>query len=312
MSSSWKTAFSAILRADKSETEDVSTIEQFLSHPDVLELLSHPFNAFCPPSQERKAAFETKTSAINVTPSSSARYDIKEIKDDALWLSKEAAIDEVSALRVVVVECQSRTCAQLVDRFSSEELAGIQDAAGRNQSVLPVDLLSLGDDAKTVQAAFDTKNSRQLRILRTYLCERRSLLDCVKTLLQGFLYQRSDGYGSRQGKEPEQLSSRLVKIGEGLARVTARESEAFLLECIASIDANIRRINEGSGWYKEEGSREDVEIEWINNQISEITITMEIIFQSLDTSNFIASSRLVLAWVHMVTENGFFEAFTSV
>jgi nuclear pore complex protein Nup188 len=299
MSSSWKTAFSAILRADKSETEDVSTIEQFLSHPDVLELLSHPFNAFCPPSQERKAAFETKTSAINVTPSSSARYDIKEIKDDALWLSKEAAIDEVSALRLVVVECQSRTCAQLVDRFSSEELAGIQDAAGRNQSVLPVDLLSLGDDAKTVQAAFDTKNSRQLRILRTYLCERRSLL-------------RSDGYGSRQGKEPEQLSSRLVKIGEGLARVTARESEAFLLECIASIDANIRRINEGSGWYKEEGSREDVEIEWINNQISEITITMEIIFQSLDTSNFIASSRLVLAWVHMVTENGFFEAFTTV
>jgi nuclear pore complex protein Nup188 len=298
------------LSASTSEAEGNSTIERFLSSPDILELLSHPFKAFPKPSSQSKSAFETKTSAINVTPSSSARYDIKEIKEDALWLSKEAAIDEVSALRVVVVEWQTRAFTQLLDPFSNEELAGIQDAAGQSQSSLPVALLSQGADSKALEEAFDSSDSRRLRILYIYLSESRHLLKCVDVLLQKSIAGQRSGSGKGKTRQPE--IQNLAEIGQSLARSTPAESQEFLLECIDGVEGNIQKIDSGSGWYKEDGEREDVELEWINSQITEATLRMEIIFQTIDIAEAIASSTTVLAWLKLTTSYNFFDGFATV
>jgi nuclear pore complex protein Nup188 len=300
------------LKPNNSQVESNSTIERFLSSPDVLELLSHPFKAFPKPSQQTKSTFETKTSAINVTPSSSARYDIKEIKEDAIWLSKEATIDELSALRVVVIEWQTRTYAQLLDPFSEEELSGIQDAAGHSQSSLPVALLSQGEDSKTLQDAFDSTKSRRLRILYTYLSESRHLLKCVNLLLQKSTHEQRHAPGNGRGKAPGEAVPSLTEIGQRLARSTPEESQEFLLECIEGVEIRIKKIDSGSGWYREDGGREEVELEWINNHITEATSTMEIIFQTIDISEAIASSNTVLAWLRLVASYNFFDGFVTV
>lgn len=56
------------------------------------------------------------------------------MKEDALWLSGKAQIDETSALRVVVVECQSRAAARLSAPFSEDELINIRETAGNSTS----------------------------------------------------------------------------------------------------------------------------------------------------------------------------------
>lgn len=301
------------MRPDTHKSDEVSTIEHFLSSPDVSAILSHPFSAFPGPSQQTRSAFDAKTSAINVTPSSNARYDTKEIKEDALWLSKEAAIDEVSALRVVIVEWQFRTYAQLLDRLSSEELAGIQEAAGQSQSYLPTALFSQATDAKTTEAAFNTPDSRRSRILRTYLSERRHLLKCVDTILQKSLHERDQSqHLGGKGKSNEAAVSKIVEYGQSLVGLTPKETETVLLEFIEGVGATIKRLDSGSGWYKEDGGREDIETEWINSQITEATSAMELIFQTLHTIESPPSSNIVLAWLGFVTNYTFFDGFTTV
>jgi nuclear pore complex protein Nup188 len=57
------------------------------------------------------------------------------VKEDALWLSEKAQIDETAALRVAVEECQSRAAARLITLFSEEELASIRETAGNSTSM---------------------------------------------------------------------------------------------------------------------------------------------------------------------------------
>ena len=279
----------------------------------MLDLLANPFNAFPDPSPQSKSAFETKTSAINVTPSSSGRYDIKQVKEDALWLSHEAKIDEVSALRVVVAECQSRTSTQLLGRFSDEELASILQAAGNNKfpSSIPVSLLSQGLDPESIQAEFDTQQSRKLRILRTYLSERQHLLKCAQTLLHEIIYRYPKSSETRKGRGKEDVSQWFEDtrniLGEKL-----RNPADFLQQCFQGIEINIKKIESGSGWSLEDGGREEIEIKWVSTQITEATYAMEMIFQTLDSSPLITSSVLVLSWFRLFQGCGFFGNFEMV
>lgn len=209
-----------------------------------------------------------------------------------------------------MVEWQTRTSTQLLDPFSNEELAGIQDAAGQSQSSLPVALLSRGTDSKTLEEAYDSSESRRLRILYTYLSESRHLLRCVDMLLQ---YSIHGGHTeSRKGAAPESRSQRLIEVGQSLARRGPTESQEFLLECIAGVEANIKKIDAGSSWFKEDGGREEVELEWTNSQVAEATLAMQLIFQTIDISEAIASSTTVLAWLNLTTSYSFFDGFPNV
>ncbi|RFU34596.1 hypothetical protein B7463_g1730, partial [Scytalidium lignicola] len=307
---SWKAVFSAIQDNDTSGLENKSDIERFLCDSETLEILAHPFNAFPKPSAQSKSAFETKTSAINVTPSSKTKYDIKEVKDDAQWLSKEANISETSALRVVVEECQSRPYAKLRGRFSEEELISIQEAAGDNKAsnVLPLPLLSSGLDVNTIKTDFDSLNTRRARIITTYLSERRYLLKCVETLLQRHLYRTDSSLQRGKGKDLELATSWVENIAEGLWKELAISDE-FLLECFKAIRSYVENITAGSGFYRGEGAREEIEIEWTCTQLAEATHTMEIIFQVVDSSTGIQSSTVVLGWFQLISQFGFFNDF---
>lgn len=88
---------------------------EFLADPLSKESLTTPFDPFSSAFADRKSQFDKRTSAINVTPNGgTGSYDIKVVKDDSLWLAKEAKIDEVSALRLVVLEHQARSKEQLL------------------------------------------------------------------------------------------------------------------------------------------------------------------------------------------------------
>jgi nuclear pore complex protein Nup188 len=296
------------LNADDSGKEKTSAIKLFFTDPTVQHLLAHPYIAFHGPSQQTKAAFETKTSAINITPSPNTRYDIKQVKEDALWLSKEARIDELSALRIVVEEFQSRPYSQLLGRFSNEELVGIQDVIGVSQA--SVALLSQGTEMNTIQEDLDAQVTRRPRILRKYLSERRHLLQCVNLLTQSSLFDGPETYKDSKGKSLEVSPSWPAEIGNNLLRI-GQALDQYLLESIEGIDQNIKNIDSGSGWYKDVGGREDLESEWINSQIVEATRTMEVIFMLLN-GPFVCTSKVIISWLQLLTKYEFFEQFVTV
>lgn len=231
------------------------------------------------------------------------------MKEDALWLSQEAKIDEISALRIVVEECQSRAHAQLLGCFSNEELVGMQDSADQSQSSVPVALLSQAADAEAIQRNFNTQDSRRLRLLRIYLSERHYLIKCVNYLLQHCIYKPLLESEPGRAKEREEPSIPTEKIGRTLVQQIL-ESGGWILDCIKAIDANVKNVNDGSGWYKDDNGREAIEIEWNNAQIAEATQITEIVFQIIDTTENVISAAAVLAWLRLVDGCDFFQLRT--
>lgn len=310
---SWKSAFSAISSSAELGTDHKVAIQKFLEDPDVLNLLSNPFEAYPAPSSQTKATFETRTSAINATPSSTAQYDIKEVKEDALWLSKTAQIDEVSALRITVEECQSRATAQLQGPFSEEELASIREAAGESKysSPIPVSLLSQGVDAEAIKKEFDNQHSRRERILQTYLSERRNFLKCGEHLLHACFSNPESLAENGKGKGPQVAPSWIIERGRALAsQLELNGGDKFSLRCIKFIDTKIKSIENGSGWFSEDGGRENVEIAWIQTQIVEATHSMEILWHFLVYVIGFPSSQVALGWFRLQQSFGFFNTFS--
>ena len=296
-------------------------IESFLTIEKVSELLENPYAAYPPPSVETKNAFDTKTSAINVTPSSNAQYDIKEIKEDALWLSKAANVNEVSALRIVVEECQSRAAAQLLGPFSEEELASIRVAAGNNRysSSIPVGLMSQGAEPQQTQTEFGLQESRRKRMLRTYLSERRYLLKCSERIfhqvfLSYLLPDETTANPAGFAIAPGWLQT--FGIGAFTAKLNADNfpgPDVILKRCIGGIATNIKNLTAGSGWFSEDGGREDVEIDWMRSQITEAIHSMELMWQFLQNyCHEPCSSETIMAWFHLQQDYSFFNSFELV
>jgi nuclear pore complex protein Nup188 len=303
--SSWKSVFLVILDSDAPEKGVPSVIDGFFSDPTVQELLAQPFAAFSPPSQQSKSAFETKTSAINVATAPNAPYDMKQVKEDALWLSKEAKLDEITALRIVVQECQSRAAALLEGRFSTEELAALQEASSLSQSIIPVSLLSQAVEVDVLQAEFDKEDHRRLRIAQAYLSERRYLLKCVNYILQKTIYNLGKLSDKNVGdKKPESDFSPMEDLGRSLINGMGG-SDSWILACLAAIEVNFQSVSNGPEWFKDGAGRDDIEVEWANVRIAEATHILEILFQTLGLLDGVPSSRTVLTWLQLVMENNF-------
>ncbi|CZR58058.1 related to nucleoporin nup184 [Phialocephala subalpina] len=309
---SWKSAYTAISSNIELRDEHKAAIQKFLEDSEVTNLLSNPFDAFSVPSPQTKSAFETKTSAINVTPSSNAKYDLKQIKEDALWLSKVAEVDEISALRVVIEECQSRAAAQILGPFSEEELVGIREAAGNSKysTPIPLSLLSQAVDLSTIQQEFEKEGNRRWRILRTYLSERRHLLKCADTLLHACYHKENSRREQGTGKQPELPPSWLDKAGDALYANIPRGSEFELIsKGIASLETSVKRLEAGSGWCDECAGGEELELDWFQSQIAESIHTMELIWLFITYVTDCAPSTVILAWFRLQQSCKFFSIF---
>ena len=92
--SSWDVAYNAL--CDPKTASKSVPLRNFLSAEENLNILSRPWRPFAEPSTEAKNRFETRTAPVNVTPSNNGGYNLDEIKEDTLWLSKQANISEDS------------------------------------------------------------------------------------------------------------------------------------------------------------------------------------------------------------------------
>ncbi|KAI9838501.1 MAG: hypothetical protein M1838_004557 [Thelocarpon superellum] len=316
---SWKTAFLGLISYTARSSPAVSalprrqelSLERFLSDSTTTSLLIRPYQSFHAPTPQTRAAFETRTAAINVTPHPQGRYKLEELIDDALWLSREAKIDEVSALRIVLLEWQSRPAKQLLLGFADEELASLEDVAGGASwtSALSFNQSTLSSRPSTDATVFTAPSPRRIRILQQYLSERRYILKVSELLLLSSVARADTRPSAARGDPawPERIGKTIIN-----ARVAGKSAEAhqkpFVVECVDALQERLVGLEQGSGWFKDD-PRPELDAEWGSSLLLELVHLLQIIYLVLDSLDGMTSSTVALVWLRFVSKYAFFDTF---
>ena len=301
--------------------DDNESIKKFLSDPQTLALLLHPLAPFSSPSNQSKSSFDTKTSPINVAQKEHSQYDIDEVKGDALWLSKTVQIDELAALRIVVLEWQTRSVAQLLQSSSLNLVPDLGQAL--NQSTTGHgSILAKSQSQGHGAPELSTELVRKRRLLDLFLQERRYLLKCAEFVLSFALNDAAEreagGAESFAGGETQWLTD----IGLDLlcqwsqeATVSSKkpqQGKSFLIEATAAIRARIMKLGEGNGWLVPEALQTDIEILWGTNQAIEMVHIMQIMQDLLQSTITITNADTIIPWFRLMSEVAFLEGFQLV
>ncbi|TGJ81663.1 hypothetical protein E0Z10_g7100 [Xylaria hypoxylon] len=313
---SWKLVASALMDPS-GHRQSSQTVIDFFNDPLVQSFFTSPGSAFEPSTDKSQhhATFEKKTAAIHVTPTPNEKYDINAIKADAVWLSKNARINEVAALRIVVVEYQSRPTSQLLGPISNQDVASLRAAAGAGNTqasnIIPGLSLTATLDASEIQADFDKPESRRQRIFRTYLSERRyyaATNECIFTLmLQERLPTSSateasnsirksllDVYGI-SSKQPQKPTA---DIPTKTCHALIAQYLSLLPDCIRQAGANLESVVED----KELLTEDNREL-WMHTSLTEMLHRMTILFQLLDqSSDSFVSDTVAKQWFSLVND----------
>ncbi|KAF2154197.1 hypothetical protein K461DRAFT_292863 [Myriangium duriaei CBS 260.36] len=210
LSISWRSIYTSL--SDPSCIATKPAIDRALKDDTFRTLLTSPWTAFSKPTPDTKSQFETRTAAINVPTHSNGHYDISELRADALWLAKETAVDEVTALRTVILEWQQRTDQALLSNWYEEEVSNLQACAAAPGIQAIQELVSLHGGslpADEVPDAQKSEPSRRRLIFSFHLQEREYFYKAVETVAG--IAQRADLQLARSALPPSLIISQEVR-----------------------------------------------------------------------------------------------------
>ncbi|KAI1197372.1 nucleoporin subcomplex protein binding to Pom34-domain-containing protein [Nemania serpens] len=313
---SWKLVASALM--DPSGHRQGSQIViDFFKDPLVQSFFTSPSSAFEPSADKSShhATFEKKTAAIHVTPTPNEKYDINIIKEDALWLSKNARINEVAALRVVVVEHQSRPTSQLLGPISNQDVANLRAAAGagnaQTSNIIPGLSLAGSLDASEIQADFDKPESRRRRIFQTYLSERRyyaATNDYIFTLMLQDKFPTSPATEASNTIRQSLLNAYGISSKQpqkSTADIPTKTSHALIAQYISLLPDCIQRARTSLESLVDDKClvTDDVQELWMHMSLAEMLHRMTILFQILDrSSDSFVSDTIARQWFSLVND----------
>ncbi len=264
---------------------------EFLTDPFVLGLIAAPSSVFAPATAETASAFETRTAAINVTPAPDDKYSICTIQADTSWLSKAVGINEVAALRIVVVELQSRAQAFLAAPLTSQDATNIRKAASGSTLTIAEGTF----DADELWSDFNTEKSRRQRLLTTYLSECRCFAFAVDII----------SIMALNGTAPFSADNEIARTSLSAPSTYI----SHLRRCITRADLGVPNTITNAGV----DLAENLAAAWTSTALTEAVHWMSVIFvvlQSLGPT--FASPALTAEWFGCVGEYGFFDAITTV
>lgn len=284
-----------------------------MSHPQSTALLANCLNPFPSPSAKSKSDFDSKTAAIHAETTTQSSYDLKEIKADALWLSQKAGIDETTALRITVLEWQTRPATRLLSKFSDEETTSLQSAAGvdnlRASLAGPSFSEILRQKGENTASDFSSEGNRRLRLRSIFIEERSHVLKTSRRLFSLSLHNDVPGqptlpqpHGSGGPISLSALGGEIFKdrsAGDG--------HRQFLQECISAIRNRLSEMQDIDGWLGPAESNEEVADAWKTGLVEDITHILQILFLQLQASAEIPDSGLLLSWLRLMTDYDFLQ-----
>lgn len=311
-SRSWKGAFLYACNPEN-VVDDAGTLHAFLSRPESVQLLSNCLNPFPPPSTKSKTDFESKTAAIHTETSAQASYNLKEIKEDALWLSQKAGIDEISALRIAVLEWQNRPATRLLSGFAEEETSSLQGANGAENFRVSLagpsfaEILNPNAGFKDDASLFGSLENRRLRLRNIYLLERGHVVKTARKLLALLLGSRAN----EKSMEPahNERSTKLCELAETVFenKLAGEGWSTFVQACIKATRDRLTALEGDGGWLGLAESNEATEDMWRTTLVEETLHILQILFLQLQASKEIPAGELQLSWLELMRDYSFLE-----
>jgi nuclear pore complex protein Nup188 len=317
-SRSWQDAYDAVsavvVRARNREPDSggskTNKVAQIFEQPSIVAFLKDraasrcllsAFEPFPPPSPITKAELEKLTSAVNASCGQKVPYDIKQVKDDTLWLANEAKVEETAALRIAVLEWQLRPR----DRLLWSDPDGVASAADTTMGASFNGSASFSQsflaEVRATDGTFETDHARRARLLRLYLRERLHVLRLADLLIRFYM-----DHGSSKERTPQLLETGKA-LFSAICKTEARaiKHESCVHEFVGALQQRINRIESGSGWYAKEGGSDPLELAWSQAQVDEMVpilqLTLSVIYKA------IPSSKSTLSYFELMKERHFFD-----
>lgn len=279
--------------------EENRAVHRFLADAKAKEILSKIQETFPKPNSQARSSFDRLTSAINTPSSANGKYNIEQLKNDSLWLSKTAGIDEVSALRLATLELQRRPEDQIVDDVKSTEETGF----GRSlrQPALLRSILGASQATDLSRSVFrvesaDTK-TRQLRLLALLLLERVNVSKIRQLATFAFT-----------AKEDFKGPAWLRELGSSLTSTWVEATgdfHSFSAEILAAFDTGLESIKNGCPWMLDEDQREQLWALWIDSAATEFVLNAQVLLHLVQDRSSLLPSNLVTGWFELMDKTFF-------
>ena len=267
---------------------------------------------------QTRAIFDNLTSAINITPTRKGKYDIQQIKDDALWLSKEVGVSEILALRTVVLEWQSRTAVRLRDGVTEDSMSpGIAPGIStgfKSSLLLSRSLRPLHSSQIIDVEAFESLEARQIRLLETHLSERQYACKVTELLVFDKLARTVpaiQGPTDRDSGTIEFVATQILRTWN-LDGVQENDKKHFLVSLVGYLESKAQDINKGSGWLLAKEHVPSIELFWTETLLLEIMHGMQLILIAVGSLEGITRSDILLSWFKFTVSQGLSDCFRTV
>ncbi|OAP57903.1 hypothetical protein AYL99_08641 [Fonsecaea erecta] len=290
---SWEDLFDALFSHDKLR-RDFAT--KLLSGHHTKDIFQSTFPSFPPPSPSSKTAFDSQISAIPA--SLDGQFNRDELKEDALWLSKQANVEEQEALRLTILEWQYRSECRLREGFCQAEVASLKNALGPD--FVDRKIQGRGSLLERDEAIFNSRNARRTRLIRWHLEQEVMLLRIAKELLDVHLLPDTDDTSPPQ---PRRVSTNFGRRGRS-ALASDIENGVRLIR------AQLRNLESARPWGLNK-SDENIKDVQHTASLQMISLALEILFLRLRCSDEQPTSESILLWLQLMSSVGFFASFNS-
>ena len=288
---------------------------------EATQILSNPLRPFSEPSSQTKSAFETRVAPIHTASSNNVNDDIAEIKEDSLWLSKEARIDELAALRLALLEWQNRPAEKILSGFAGEEYKSVQDVAASASfgvsSLLGASLsASMAVDLQTGPDHFSSTLRRRFRLLKLYVSERVHALKVSEYLVRTptvdkYIATRLGGRNSHlEGSQPiEWIKALGSDVLQAQQQLSGNQALAAAVQILDLTVDNLLGPG-GSNWQLGEEMQDEIELVYRKGKMAEMVHILQLMLVHLDGSP--PSKSVVLEWFSFTAKYDFFRELWSV
>lgn len=310
----WDIAYRALCEPETASRSEA--LRDFLTAKENADILTRPWKPFADPSPQEKSRFESKTAPISVTPAQNGHYNLEEIKEDSLWLSKEAQISEYAALQLVAQEWQSRSTIQLLSGLTEEEALSVQDVAGLanfgastflpSSSILTTPLAS-----RSTQ--FNTQDQRRLRIIEIYHSTCASIIRISQLLVSwgAASYLRSQTF---YGSEYHAIGAGWIEeLGQTISTAQGGGPATALDQCLQAVKKRCDALDIGYTWDVAESIIEAASERWVTAQTVELLHLLHLAHVHADvvTKGFVPAATIE-EWLTTFMTRGFFREFPVV
>ena len=244
-----------------------------------------------------KNEVETRFASLQGSDIQSGTYNIEQFKEDVVWLSRHGKVDEVAALRIVLLEWQNRAVARLLSD------SGDQPASAFNSSRRPIQAAESGSET---QDDFVSETRRHLRLLYLLLAEKEAILAVSVQL-------------SAAGTYPEnQLTQETVpwmtSLHQAITEASAHRKKTmpdapvqeYVPRCVNAIQACLIKFENGSGWTLEHADTSDLEEAFRTSQLVNVANLLRLLFTHTLANSTPDTPASVQGWFSHVNEYGFF------